>query len=155
MFQESTGLSTTPLRIDREFWIGYKLYAGFLLVAFVWTIPRVLKVWYRIPPFVAKSQRPNDPDYLRHLRSAASGIARWIGLVFLAWALLATMAINRFCDVWLGGETMSAAAALTVLGDLSMSLSAALLVVALSHPVALARTHGASKPIMNGLVGSR
>ena len=149
MFQESTGLSTTPLRIDREFWIGYKLYAGFLLVAFVWTIPRVLKVWYRIPPFVAKSQRPNDPDYLRHLRSAASGIARWIGLVFLA-ALLATMAINRFCDVWLGGETMSAAAALTVLGDLSMTLSAALLVVALLY---LIRWHLLA--IMDGLVGSR
>jgi hypothetical protein len=138
VLQESGGLITSPMSIDREFWIGYKIYIWFLLLTFVWTAYKMLRVWYRVPPFFVKSQQSMDPGYLKILERLISSFARWSGLVFLGWGLVAAMAIYRTSIDLQRAGAISAADFLAPVGDLSASLCAALWVLLFLY---LARWH--------------
>jgi hypothetical protein len=138
MLQESGGLITSPMSIDREFWIGYKIYIWFLLATFVWTTYRMLKVWYRVPPFFVRSQQSKDPGYFKFLEDLTSSFARWSGLVFLGWGLVAATAIYRMSYDLQREGVINAAEFLSPVGDLSASLCAALWVVLFLY---LARWH--------------
>lgn len=124
--QESGGLITSPMSIDREFWIGYKIYIWFLLVTFTWTAYRMLRVWYRVPPFFVRLPQSKDPGYFKLLEQSTSSFARWSGLVFLGWGLVAATAICRMSLDLQRAGAINASEFLSPVGDLSASLSAAL-----------------------------
>ena len=138
MLQESGGLITSPVSIDREFWVGYKIYIWFLLLTFVWTAYRMLRVWYRVPPFFVRLQQSKDPGYLKLLEYSTRSFARWSGLVFLGWALVTATTIYRMSYDLQREGVINAAEFLSPVGDLSASLCAALWVVLFLY---LARWH--------------
>ena len=126
------------MSIDREFWIGYKIYVWFLLVTFVWMAYRMLRIWHRVPPFFVRSLQSKDPGYFKLLEHLASSFARWSGLVLLGWSLVAATAIYRTSFDLQRAGTINAAEFLSPVGDLSASLCAALWVVLFLY---LARWH--------------
>jgi hypothetical protein len=127
MLQESGGMPTTPIFVDREFWIGYKIFLLFLFVTCVWTAVKVARIWFRVPPFFARGQSSPDPNHLKVLQRSASSIKRWGGLVLLGWALIASMTVARTLSE-LPRLTIGASTVLSVVADLSASLSATLCV---------------------------
>ena len=138
MLQESGGLITSPVSIDREFWVGYKIYIWFLLLTFVWTAYRMLRVWYRVPPFFVRLQQSKDTGYLTLLEYSTRSFARWSGLVFLGWGLVTATTIYRTSYDLQREGVINAAEFLSPVGDLSASLCAALWVVLFLY---LARWH--------------
>ena len=138
MLQESGGLITSPVSIDGEFWVGYKIYIWFLLLTFVWTAYRMLRVWYRVPPFFVRLQQSKDPGYLKLLEYSTRSFARWSGLVFLGWGLVTATTIYRTSYDLQREGVINAAEFLSPVGDLSASLCAALWVVLFLY---LARWH--------------
>jgi len=138
VLQESGGLITSPVSIDREFWVGYKIYIWFLLLTFVWTAYRMLRVWYRVPPFFVRLQQSKDPGYLKLLEYSTRSFARWSGLVFLGWGLVTATTIYRTSYDLQREGVINAAEFLSPVGDLSASLCAALWVVLFLY---LARWH--------------
>lgn len=138
MLQESGGLITSPVSIDREFWVGYKIYIWFLLLTFVWTAYRMLRVWYRVPPFFVRLQQSKDTGYLKLLEYSTRSFARWSGLVFLGWGLVTATTIYRTSYDLQREGVINAAEFLSPVGDLSASLCAALWVVLFLY---LARWH--------------
>jgi hypothetical protein len=138
VLQESGGLITSPMSIDREFWVGYKIYVWFLLVTLVWAAYRMLRIWYRVPPFFVRLQQCKDPGYLKLLEHSISSFARCSGLVFLGWGLVTATATYRMSIDLQRGGAISAADFLSPVGDLSASLCAALWVVLFLY---LARWH--------------
>ena len=138
MLQESGGLITSPMSIDREFWVGYKIYIWFLLLTFVWTAYRMLRVWYRVPPFFVRLQQSKDTGYLKLLVYSTRSFARWSGLVFLGWGLVTATTIYRTSYDLQREGVINAAEFLSPVGDLSASLCAALWVVLFLY---LARWH--------------
>lgn len=138
MLQESGGLITSPVSIDREFWVGYKIYIWFLLLTFVWTAYRMLRVWYRVPPFFVRLQQSKDTGYLKLLVYSTRSFARWSGLVFLGWGLVTATTIYRTSYDLQREGVINAAEFLSPVGDLSASLCAALWVVLFLY---LARWH--------------
>jgi hypothetical protein len=138
VLQESGGLITSPVSIDREFWVGYKIYIWFLLLTFVWTAYRMLRVWYRVPPFFVRLQQSKDPGYLKLLEYSTRNFTRWSGLVFLGWGLVTATTIYRMSDDLRWEGVINAAEFLSPVGDLSASLCAALWVVLFLY---LARWH--------------
>jgi hypothetical protein len=93
VLQESGALSTA-LVIDRQLWVGYKIYFWFLISTFAWVAVRVLRIWLRVPPF-SRSENRLDPNYQTGLRFLANSIQRWAGLVLICGALLASIGIVR------------------------------------------------------------
>jgi hypothetical protein len=138
VLQESGGLITSPVSIDREFWVGYKIYIWFLLLTFVWTAYMMLRVWYRVPPFFVRLQQSKDPGYLKLLEYSTRSFARWSGLVFLGWGLVTATTIYRTSYDLQREGVINAAEFLSPVGDLSASLCAALWVVLFLY---LARWH--------------
>jgi hypothetical protein len=138
VLQESGGLITSPVSIDREFWVGYKIYIWFLLLTFVWTAYRMLRVWYRVPPFFVRLQQSKDTGYLKLLVYSTRSFARWSGLVFLGWGLVTATTIYRTSYDLQREGVINAAEFLSPVGDLSASLCAALWVVLFLY---LARWH--------------
>ena len=94
MLQESGALQTAPLVIDRQLWVGYRIYFLFLIGTFAWVTLRVLRIWLLVPPF-SRSQKRLDPAYQGGLRILANSIQRWVGVVLICGALLASIGIVR------------------------------------------------------------
>ena len=132
MLQEAGGLATAPIIVDRELWIGYKIYIWFLFATFAWATQRLLRVWFQVPPFVGKVT--SDPAYLSGLKRFATNIARWLGLIMIGWVLLVAAAIGRTIAV-LGTVAFAntEAEVVSVIGDLSGSMAAALSVALLLY----------------------
>jgi hypothetical protein len=126
------------MSIDRELWIGYKIYVWFLIVTVVWTTYKMLTVWYRVPPFLVRLQQSKDPGYLRLLEHSTRSFARWSGLVFLGWVVVAATAVSRTSIDLHREVAIGAADFLSPVGGLSASLCAALWVVLFLY---LARWH--------------
>jgi hypothetical protein len=126
MIQESTGLKAGSIIIDRELWIGYKIYLSFLLLTGIWTVFTVLKAWYRVPPFRGNQILVDDPAYLKLLQGYAADVTRWLGLIFLAWGILAATAICRVVASELRQDRISIAAFMYIVEDLSASFATVL-----------------------------
>lgn len=128
MVQESGGM-TSPMSIDRELWIGYKIYIWFLLATVVWAARRMLRVWYRVPPFLVRPQQSREPGYLKLLELSTTSFARWTGLVVLGWVVIAATEVSRTSFDLQREVAIGAADFISPVGDLSASLCAGLWVV--------------------------
>ena len=132
MLQESGPLAVDPLSIDRELWIGYRLYILFLLAAFAWAAVRFVKVWVRIPPFSRRLRQSSNPDDRRNWQRLVRSSSRWTGLIFIGWGLVASIHLCRTT----GGSPQFANKTLELwsfAGDAAACLVAALLVVLLLY----------------------
>jgi hypothetical protein len=124
VLQESGGLPLAPMTIDRELWIGYRIYFLFLIFTSLWTAIRILRIWFRVPPFMGSGHPEFDRIHLDTLERAGFSICRWIGLVLLSWALLGALATARMAvDLERTANTVTVP---FVMSDLSASLAAAL-----------------------------
>lgn len=128
MLQQSSGLSLDPIIIDREMWIGYKIYVCFLFAALAWAGFRIIRVWSPVPPFSSKARHPPDRDCVKSWRRLARSVARWTGLILVGAALIVAIALCRMASVP-PQVALNASVFLPDLGDVGGSLVAALVVV--------------------------
>jgi hypothetical protein len=91
-------LLADPIIIDRELWIGYKIYVWFIVLTFAWAGQRIFRVWLRVPPFSSKLKQPPDPGYLKSWQVLARSVVRLGGLVLIGWGLLASAAVFRIAS---------------------------------------------------------
>jgi len=127
LFQESGAIPTGPIVIDGELWVGYRIYLLFQFITCCWTLAKVLRIWFRVPPFTARAQTSSDPHYFVTLQHSAVSISRWTGLVLLACCFVAALAIARMASN-LPQFSVAVSEVLATVRDLSASLAAALCV---------------------------
>lgn len=128
VLQESVTFSIDPMTVYRQPWIGYRMYHLFLLATFTWVGIKILRVWVWVPPFSSRAKRPPDPGHLQDWRRLARSLARWAGLVLVAWGLIASIGLYRMAAESLQFANHTSMV-FSVVGDLASSLAMALFVV--------------------------
>jgi hypothetical protein len=128
MLQESTTVQWDPVYIYRDPGITFRIYLLFLFVPCVVMVFRLARVWRAVLPFSNK-RPPLDSAYLRLLQISAKSIERWIGLVCLAWGLLASVGVYHACGTMFLEKSFGWTAILLWIQDFSTALSMALSVI--------------------------
>jgi hypothetical protein len=103
-------------------------YTLFLIIPFVSTLAKLVRVSRLAPPFKLSRQTIN-PALPGILESSANSLKQWIGCTFLAWGMLLAYSASNLCSHFLYDKGPDRLVVASVTQDVSAALMSALLVI--------------------------
>ena len=114
-----------------------EIYTFFLVFAFVTTAVKLVRVWRIAMPF-RLSRQPSNLAFLQMLERSAESLKQWIGCTLIGWGILTSLSVSDMCNHLIFDRKIEWFAIVPATLDLSVALTAALVVVLSSF---LARWH--------------
>ena len=135
MLQES---ATFDLRtMPHEPSVSMEIYILFLLLACITTIVKLVRGWRAALPF-RLSRQAGNPAFLVMLETSVNSLKQWVGCTLLGWGILTSLSVSDLCIRLLYDKKVGSFAIVSVIQDVSVALTMALVVVLFSF---LARWH--------------
>jgi hypothetical protein len=114
----------------REPSTSLKTYVLFVFVVCIVGSVKLIRVWRLAPPF-RLSRQAGSPAYSQLLETSGTSLKQWIGLMFIAWGILASIDVSDVCHQLLNAKRIESFEILFGIQDLSTTLAMALLVTLL------------------------
>jgi hypothetical protein len=127
MLQESASTSWDPRALIVEPAASLKLYMSFLLVVCIITSVKLVKVWWKVPPFRTEGKKDNHP-YSLLLQSTVASLKQWMSFNYLGWGIFASTSVYNLCNRLLDDKRVGSLVVVMIIREFSTTLTMALLV---------------------------